>query len=59
MVGKSPQSYLENACDSGTVLNASVVSGWLGCADWLEDRRFCMAGCSGRFPQLVRRTCRI
>jgi len=25
MVGKSPQSYLENACDSATVLNASVV----------------------------------
>jgi len=34
MVGKSPQSYLENACDSGTVLNASVVSGWT----WLGVR---------------------
>jgi len=34
MVGKSPQSYLESACDSGTVLNASVVSGWT----WLAVR---------------------
>jgi len=34
MVGKSPQSYLENACDSATVLNASVVSGWT----WLAAR---------------------